>query len=160
MNDAAGSGVTIRAAEFSDAAILAALMGELGYETRAAEMEIRLEVILKDSHYATLVAASEGRVCGMIGTLCRHSYEHNGSVGWILALVVTRAMRGRGREFRGQKYPARGRQHTLRAQGSARILRSDGIRTKRVPLRQESAGQRRLIRRRAWPTGRRRTVRG
>lgn len=96
MNDAALGGVTIRAAEFSDAAILATLMGELGYETRAAEMEMRLEAILKDSRYATLVAVSQGRVCGMIGTLCRHSYEHNGSVGRILALVVTRGMRGRG----------------------------------------------------------------
>ncbi len=96
MNDAAGSGVAIRPAEAGDVAILAALMGELGYQTRVAEMEMRLEVILKDSRYATLVAVSEGRVCGMIGTLCRHSYEHNGPVGRILALVVTEAMRDRG----------------------------------------------------------------
>lgn len=96
MTETAPSNVTIRAAEFSDAAILASLMGELGYETRTAKMEMRLEVILKDSRSATLVAVNEGRVCGMIGAQSRYSYEHNGPAGRILALVVTKAMRDRG----------------------------------------------------------------
>jgi GNAT superfamily N-acetyltransferase len=96
MTEAPANGLTIRAAEFSDAAILASLMGELGYETRTAEMEMRLDVILKDSRYSTLVAVSEGRICGMIGIMCRSSYEHNGLSGRILALVVTKTMRDRG----------------------------------------------------------------
>jgi GNAT superfamily N-acetyltransferase len=96
MTEAAHNALTIRPAEAGDAAILASLMSELGYETRTAEMEMRLEMILKDSRYTTLVAVSEGRLCGMIGTLCRYSYEHNGPSGRILALVVTKAMRDRG----------------------------------------------------------------
>jgi GNAT superfamily N-acetyltransferase len=88
--------VTVRAAELSDAATLASLMCQLGYETRTAEMEMRLESILNDSRYQTLVAVSGGKVCGMIGCFFQHSYEHNDVGGRILALVVTTGMRGRG----------------------------------------------------------------
>src|SRR3954464_828209 len=96
MSEAPGSEVSVRAAEFADAAVLASLMGELGYETRVAEMEMRLETILKDPRYVTLVAVAEGRICGMIGTFIHHSYEHNDPQGRILALVVSQQMRGRG----------------------------------------------------------------
>lgn len=90
------AGLTIRAAEVADAAALAALMCELGYETRTADMEMRLETILKDSRYLTLVAVSDGKICGMIGCFCQSSYEHNDPGGRIMALVVSREMRGRG----------------------------------------------------------------
>ena len=86
----------IRAAELADATDLAALMGQLGYETKTAEMEIRLHSILPDSRYRTLVAVVHGKVCGMIGTFCYPSYEHNDLSARILALVVETQMRSRG----------------------------------------------------------------
>ncbi len=88
MTDRERTAVVIRPAEFSDAAILASLMNQLGYETRAAEMEMRLQAILPDSRYRTLVAVVDGRVCGMIGTFCHLSYEHNDPSARIVALVV------------------------------------------------------------------------
>ena len=88
--------LTIRVAELADASALAALMCELGYETRTADMEMRLESILTDARYKTFVAVSTGKICGMIGTFCHYSYEHNDMGGRILALVVGENMRGRG----------------------------------------------------------------
>lgn len=96
MSDAHVSDVTVRAAEFSDAAVLASLMGQLGYPARTADMEMRLETILKDPRYLTLVAVADGHVCGMIGTFIHHTYEHNNPQGRILALVVNEEARGRG----------------------------------------------------------------
>ena len=88
--------VAIRRAEKSDAAALADLMTQLGYPTRASEMEMRMEAISADKNYATFVAVNEGKLCGMIGTRISHSYEHNNPGGAILALVVSDKMRGRG----------------------------------------------------------------
>jgi GNAT superfamily N-acetyltransferase len=88
--------LTIRPAELTDFQAIASLMGELGYPTRAAEMQMRLEPILQDSRYRTFVAVRDGKVCGMVGTFCYLSYEHNNVGGRILALVVSEKMRGRG----------------------------------------------------------------
>jgi GNAT superfamily N-acetyltransferase len=86
----------IRDAELNDAAELAVLMGELGYETRHTEMEARLKLILSNPAYKTFVAVMDGCVCGMIGTLTCPSYEHNDPGGRILALVTRSAARRRG----------------------------------------------------------------
>jgi GNAT superfamily N-acetyltransferase len=96
MNDDAPVVLTIRPAEAADAAALASLMGELGYETRTSEMEMRLEFILGDPRYQTFVAVSDGKIRGMIGSFCHYSYEHNDPSGRILALVVSKTVRGRG----------------------------------------------------------------
>jgi len=88
--------LAIRGAETGDAAALADLMTQLGYPTRASEMEMRMEAICADKNYATLVAVNDGIVCGMIGTFTSYSYEHNSPSGRILALVVSEKMRGRG----------------------------------------------------------------
>src|SRR5437867_2773567 len=88
--------LTIRTAEASDAGALAGLMCELGYETRKAEMQMRLEEITRDQRYRTFVAVRDGRVCGMIGTLALYSFEHNDLGGRILALVVTKDARRTG----------------------------------------------------------------
>ncbi len=88
--------VTIRAAEAADVEALADLMTQLGYETRTSEMQMRIESILANKNYATFVAVSKGKVCGMIGTLTCYTYEHNSPSGRILALVVSEKMRGRG----------------------------------------------------------------
>lgn len=86
----------IRDGKLSDAADLAALMCELGYETTGAEMESRLISILKDPRYKTLVALNDDKICGMIGTVSASSYLHNDLTGRIIALVVSRESRRRG----------------------------------------------------------------
>ena len=96
MPDAKDIDLTIRTAEATDVEALAELMTQLGYETRASEMEMRMEAILADKHYVTFVAVSGGKVCGMIGTFTCYSYEHNSPSSRILALVVSEKMRGRG----------------------------------------------------------------
>src|ERR1041384_256663 len=80
--------LTIRAAQITDAAALAGLMCELGYDTTEAEMQRRLERILPDERYRTFVAVRYLRVRGMIGTLASYSFEHNDLGGRILSLVV------------------------------------------------------------------------
>src|SRR5207253_11226137 len=86
----------IRDAELDDAAELAVLMCELGYETKRTEMETRLESILCNPAYKTFVAIMDGCICGMIGTLTCPTYEHNAPSGRILALVTLSAARRRG----------------------------------------------------------------
>jgi len=88
--------LTIRAAEMNDAAALAQLMCELGYETTKSEMGARMERIATDERYRTFVAVRDGKVCGMIGTIMSLSYEHHGPGGRILALVTLKSMRRHG----------------------------------------------------------------
>ena len=95
-SDAPVAELVIRPAELTDVHSIASLMEELGYPTRAAEMQMRLEPILQDSRYRTFVAVRGGKIAGMIGTFCYLSYEHNNVGGRILALVVTEKMRGHG----------------------------------------------------------------
>ena len=96
MNDPKDLDVAIRRAEIADAAALADLMTQLGYPTRASEMEMRMETIYADRNYVTFVAVIEGKACGMIGTFTCYTYEHNGPSGRILALVVSEKVRGCG----------------------------------------------------------------
>ena len=96
MSETKDVDVAIRAAEAADAEALADLMTQLGYETRASEMEMRMEAIRANKNYATFVAVSKGQVCGMIGTFTCYTYEHNSPSARILALVVSEKMRGRG----------------------------------------------------------------
>lgn len=88
--------LAIRVAEMNDAAALARLMCELGYETTKSEMQIRLERITADERFRTFVAVHDGEVCGMIGTFTSLSYEHNDPGGRILALVTLRTLRRHG----------------------------------------------------------------
>jgi ribosomal protein S18 acetylase RimI-like enzyme len=88
--------LTIRVAEVNDAAALAQLMCELGYETTKSEMQMRVERITTDERCRTFVAVCDGKVCGMIGTVMYPSYEHNDPSGRILALAILSTMRRRG----------------------------------------------------------------
>jgi GNAT superfamily N-acetyltransferase len=88
--------LTIRVARIDDAAPLALLMCELGYETTQSEMQARLEGIATDERYRTFVAVRDDKVCGMVGTITSLSYEHNDVGGRILALVTLRTMRRHG----------------------------------------------------------------
>jgi len=88
--------LTIRVADMNDAAALAQLMCELGYETTKLEMQIRVERIMFDERCHTFVAVHDGKVCGMIGTITYPSYEHNDLSGRIVALVILSTMRRHG----------------------------------------------------------------
>jgi len=88
--------LTIRDAKLSDASKLAALMGQLGYETMSAEMRVRLKSVLRDARYSTFVAEIDNELCGMIGTLTHVSHEHNDLSGKIVALVVSKKQRRSG----------------------------------------------------------------
>jgi len=88
--------LTIRVAEINDAAALARLMCELGYETTKSEMQMRLQRIATDERYRTFVAVRDAKVRGMVGTLTCLSYEHNDLGDRILALVTSRVMRRQG----------------------------------------------------------------
>lgn len=88
--------IRVRGAELKDALELALLMCELGYETKGAEMEARLKLILSNPAYKTFVAVINGSVCGMIGTVTYPSYEHGDPGGRILALVTASAARRSG----------------------------------------------------------------
>ena len=96
MLDSKDVDVTVRATEADDVEALADLMTQLGYETRTSEMQMRMEAIRADTHYATFVAVNKGEVCGMIGTFTCYTYEHNSPSGRILALIVSEKMRGHG----------------------------------------------------------------
>jgi ribosomal protein S18 acetylase RimI-like enzyme len=96
MSDRQVVELTVRAPEAGDMEALADLMTQLGYETRTSEMQMRMETIMANKQYATFVAVSEGKVCGMIGTRISYSYEHNNPGAAILALIVSENMRGRG----------------------------------------------------------------
>ncbi len=80
----------------NDAATLAQLMCELGYETTTAEMRQRLESILSDARYGTFIAEVDNQIAGMIGTLTHASHEHNDFSGKIIALVVSKKQRRSG----------------------------------------------------------------
>jgi ribosomal protein S18 acetylase RimI-like enzyme len=88
--------LTIRDAKLIDAPALAALMCELGYETSNVEMHSRLQTILSNASYSTIVAEVDDKLCGMIGTLTHASHEHNDPSGKIIALVVSRQQRRSG----------------------------------------------------------------
>jgi len=96
MSEAKGVDVRIRPPEAGDMGALAELMTQLGYPTRASEMQMRMETILANKSYSTFVAVNDGKVCGMIGTFAQQTYEHNSPSAKILALVVSDKMRGRG----------------------------------------------------------------
>ncbi len=59
--------MVVRSAQSEDVEALVSLMTELGYPTSSEDMYRRFEAISADPSYATLVAASGGKVLGMVG---------------------------------------------------------------------------------------------
>jgi ribosomal protein S18 acetylase RimI-like enzyme len=82
------AGPAIRHARATDAEAIARLVGELGYQTSASQMRQRLEVILRNDDYETLVACSDSRIVGFIGTRIGPLYEYDEQYGQIMALAV------------------------------------------------------------------------
>jgi aminoglycoside 6'-N-acetyltransferase I len=93
---ARADGIVIRSATISDSDELARLVSELGYPTSPAQMHGRLEAILADADYSTLVALIDAQIAGFIGVAVHPSYEADGLYGQIMALVVASAHRRRG----------------------------------------------------------------
>ena len=82
------AGIRIRNATIADAERIARLVGDLGYPTSTTQMQQRLESILRDEGYDTLVACDDEDVVGFIGTRVGLLYESDECCGQIMALAV------------------------------------------------------------------------
>jgi len=87
--------LTIRDARADDGAAIAALLGQLGYETDAAAVAPRLErlVIVGDR---LVVAVLEDQVVGLAHLHASPTIEHERPAAKISALVVDESRRGQG----------------------------------------------------------------
>ena len=90
------SNVVIRSAALTDFAAVARLVSELGYPTSPSQMQLRLEAILEDHDYFTLVACDGEQVVGFVGTRVGPLYEADGKYGQIMALAVATTHHRRG----------------------------------------------------------------
>ena len=81
-------GITIRSATTADSDQVARLVSTLGYPSSSSQMSKRLESILSDDDYATLVACDGEVMVGFIGTRVGPLYESDGHYGQIMALAV------------------------------------------------------------------------
>ena len=81
-------GIWVRSATTADSVRIARLVSALGYPTSPAQMHKRLESILCDDDYATLVACDGEHIVGFIGTRVGPLYESDGCYGQIMALAV------------------------------------------------------------------------
>lgn len=85
----------VRRAERRDAAALARLIGQLGYEAAEAGVIERLALMEAESRLV-LVAEVEGAVAGCLSTSVMRVLHRPAPVGRISMMVVDEALRGRG----------------------------------------------------------------
>ncbi len=90
------AGIAVREAELADAEQIAQLVTDLGYPTTPHQMRQRLETILSDEDYRTLVACADGDIVGFVGTRVGPLYENDGRYGQIMALAVASRHQRRG----------------------------------------------------------------
>ena len=90
------AGIGIRHATIADSEGLAQLVTDLGYPTSPGQMHRRLEAILQDEDYNTLIASEDERIVGFIGTRLGPLYESDDHYGQIMALAVASDHRRRG----------------------------------------------------------------
>jgi N-acetylglutamate synthase-like GNAT family acetyltransferase len=62
------AGIGIRHATIAGSEAIAQLVTDLGYRTSPGQMCTRLEAILHDEDYNTLIASEDERIVGFIGT--------------------------------------------------------------------------------------------
>ena len=86
----------VREAKLADAPAMAGLMTQLGYPTTPADMERRLDVLLAQDNYRTLVAEVVGQVVGLVGAYVQFAVEFDGRYARLTGLVVDEAWRGWG----------------------------------------------------------------
>lgn len=90
------AGIGIRNATVDDSEPIARLVSDLGYRTSVRQMQQRLEAIVCDDDYATLVACDDGDIVGFIGTRIGPLYEGDEQYGQIMALAVAADHQRRG----------------------------------------------------------------
>lgn len=90
------SQIVIRPAAVTDFASIARLVSDLGYPTSPSQMQRRLEAILEDHDYYTLVACEGEHIVGFVGTRSGPLYEADGRYGQIMALAVAASHHRRG----------------------------------------------------------------
>jgi ribosomal protein S18 acetylase RimI-like enzyme len=81
-------GIAIREATIADSDRVARLVSDLGYQTSPSQMYVRLESILGDEDYHTLVACDGDQIVGFIGVRVGSLYESDDPYGQIMALAV------------------------------------------------------------------------
>jgi ribosomal protein S18 acetylase RimI-like enzyme len=81
-------GFSIRHVTTADSKQIAQLVTDLGYRTSVVQMCKRLEAILRDEDYETLVACEGERIVGFIGSRLGPLYESDDPYGQIMALAV------------------------------------------------------------------------
>ena len=81
--------VAIRPATLADAERIARLVTELGYATAPDQMDARLDAILRDDDYETLVACDDGTVVGFLGLRCGLLYAY---MVWVWRFVFSVAV--------------------------------------------------------------------
>jgi ribosomal protein S18 acetylase RimI-like enzyme len=82
--------IAVRDATIADSDGIARLVTDLGYPTSSSQMYVRLEPILRDEDFRTLVACDGDRIVGFIGTRLGPLYESDDPYGQIMALAVAR----------------------------------------------------------------------
>jgi len=93
----AASSPTVRPAGPQDAPGVAALLIELGYPGDSVEqVRERLARWARAENAAVLVAEYQARLAGVVAVTAIPYFEHEGSWGRIVALVVAEGNRGRG----------------------------------------------------------------
>jgi predicted N-acetyltransferase YhbS len=85
----------IRPAEPRDSAVLARLIGQLGYQVTADQVAERLATMQADGQ-VVLVAELDGRVIGCLSTSIMRVLHRPAPVGRISMMVVDEALRNRG----------------------------------------------------------------
>jgi ribosomal protein S18 acetylase RimI-like enzyme len=82
--------ITVRDATIADSDGIARLVSDLGYPTSSSQMSVRLQSILRDQDYHTVVACDDDTIVGVIGTRVGPLYESDDSYGQIMVLTVAR----------------------------------------------------------------------
>jgi len=88
--------IAIREATIADSDQIAQLVSDLGYRTSSSQMRTRLEAILKDHDFHTLVACDGDQIVGFVGTRVDPLYESDDRYGQIMALAVASARQRSG----------------------------------------------------------------
>lgn len=87
---------SIRSAVAADAAAIAGLMGQLGYEASEALVVRKLAILAAQAGDNVLLAEVDGRVAGVISLHVLELFHAEGRIGRITSLVVDAGQRGRG----------------------------------------------------------------
>lgn len=88
--------VEIRNLSREDIKDIVRLNRELGYTCNLEDARKRMDIIIEDKNYKTLVAEINNRVIGYIGLCKMHAYEYDGDYIRIVSLIVCSNYRNRG----------------------------------------------------------------